>query len=1041
MSTCKVARLGATLLALVLSHASLGEDIDIFGQPPGVTNGAPNVLFILDNSANWARSAQKWPAPSNTQGEGELLAIQTLLAQLDKPLNVGLMMLTNKNEIGGYVRFGVRPMLNADKTLTNDNDKLRAMLAAIQAKVNDPTEQVPQAQDGYASALYEAWLYLKGQNSWAGMDVKADYPGNNTAATAAKLGLTTGHAYVNGSNKAKYNPPFADGVCATTYIVFIGNNRAPGGGGGSMPYVPPAKNNPPVITTLNTYNFATPANSTLQATWARFLRNRPDLGAGSTAAANGAVITYTLDAYNAQQNLTFTTMMQDMAQVGGGKYFKANNNDELLFNLKFIINEIQAVNSVFAAVSLPVSVNQRGTFLNQVYLGVFRPDKFAAPNWPGNLKLYQIAADTSTNPPTLYLADKNNVAATSASTGFISPGVTSFWTANSTFWSTTYYGNSQGVGGASDAPDGDLVEKGGAAQQLRVAYPSSQDGRKVYTCNGACAAGSSLSATPFATTNASITTAELNAADATERDNIINWVRGANNRNDDNPSGVATDVRGFLHGDVLHSRPAVVNYGGGAGSEKVYVFYGANDGMLHAVKGGQDTASGAGSEAWAFIASEHFGQFKRMRNHSPTISTTDRKPYFIDGSPTVYTLDVNNDKSIVAADGDKAWLFLSMRRGGRFIYALDVTDPTTPKFMWKRSNLNGGSFGEMGQTWSDLRVGKIRASADPVLIFGLGYHASANDTVVSGTITMGRGVIVVNARTGDKIWSSADPADRNGIDYSIPASVAPVDTDGDTYVDRIIAADTGANIWRINIDDPDTTKWTVAKVATLGGSGNAGARRFINTPDVVLSGPQGPAWDAILIGSGDREQPFDTTVVNRFYMVKDNPAKNHVWATPLTETDLYDATLNLVQDGTTAQKAAAKASLETAKGWYITLGVGEKVDGPSTTLSGTTFFGTNTPANNATDICVSNLGIAKTYAVSFTDASATANLNKDAALSGADRSQTIPGGGFPPPPVALQVEIDGKFYQGVAFGTQILQPPGTAFGRRFRSWWFQPVDR
>jgi type IV pilus assembly protein PilY1 len=182
-------------------------------------------------------------------------------------------------------------------------------------------------------------------------------------------------------------------------------------------------------------------------------------------------------------------------------------------------------------------------------------------------------------------------------------------------------------------------------------------------------------------------------------------------------------------------------------------------------------------------------------------------------------------------------------------------------------------------------------------------------------------------------------------------------------------------------------------------------------------------------------------VVNRFYMVKDNPAKNHVWVTPLTETDLYDATLNLVQDGTDAQKAAAKASLETAKGWYITLGVGEKVDGPSTTLSGTTFFGTNTPANNATDICVSNLGIAKTYAVSFTDASATANLNKDAALSGADRSQTIPGGGFPPPPVALQVEIDGKFYQGVAFGTQILQPPGTAFGRRFRSWWFQPVDR
>jgi hypothetical protein len=32
------------------------------------------------------------------------------------------------------------------------------------------------------------------------------------------------------------------------------------------------------------------------------------------------------------------------------------------------------VNSVFASSTLPVSVNVRGAFLNQVYMGVFRPD-------------------------------------------------------------------------------------------------------------------------------------------------------------------------------------------------------------------------------------------------------------------------------------------------------------------------------------------------------------------------------------------------------------------------------------------------------------------------------------------------------------------------------------------------------------------------------------------------------------------------------------------------------------------------------------------
>ncbi len=42
--------------------------------------------------------------------------------------------------------------------------------------------------------------------------------------------------------------------------------------------------------------------------------------------------------------------------------------------LREIFNEIQAVNSVFASASLPVSVNARGTYLNQVYMGMFRPD-------------------------------------------------------------------------------------------------------------------------------------------------------------------------------------------------------------------------------------------------------------------------------------------------------------------------------------------------------------------------------------------------------------------------------------------------------------------------------------------------------------------------------------------------------------------------------------------------------------------------------------------------------------------------------------------
>jgi type IV pilus assembly protein PilY1 len=107
----------------------------------------------------------------------------------------------------------------------------------------------------------------------------------------------------------------------------------------------------------------------------------------------------------------------------------------------------------------------------------------------------------------LFLADATGAAAENANTGFISGSAKSYWTASSTFWQ--FRDSSQnGVGGISDSVDGDLVEKGGAAQRLRVAYPNSQTTRNVYTCyDGAgslCASTSydlTLSGNAFNSTN------------------------------------------------------------------------------------------------------------------------------------------------------------------------------------------------------------------------------------------------------------------------------------------------------------------------------------------------------------------------------------------------------------------------------------------------------------------------------------------------------------------------------------------------------------
>ena len=84
---------------------------------------------------------------------------------------------------------------------------------------------------------------------------------------------------------------------------------------------------------------------------------------------------------------------------------------------------------------------------------------------------------------------------------------------------------------------------------------------------------------------------------------------------------------------------------------------------------------------------EFFSKFRRLYNNDPAVkypstpvtNTTARgRDYFWDGPVGSYM--ERNTSGVVT----KAWLFIGVRRGGRFIYALDVTSPTAPKFMWRK---------------------------------------------------------------------------------------------------------------------------------------------------------------------------------------------------------------------------------------------------------------------------------------------------------------------------------------------------------------------
>jgi type IV pilus assembly protein PilY1 len=154
------------------------------------------------------------------------------------------------------------------------------------------------------------------------------------------------------------------------------------------------------------------------------------------------------------------------------------------------------------------------------------------------------------------------------------------------------------------------------------------------------------------------------------------------------------------------------------GSNGIVVFYGGNDGMLHAVRGAK-SGSGAGNEIWSFIPDEFLGKLKRLRDNTTTIqyATTDmsvlptpqRKDYGFDGPITFYQKVGASPRAIIYA---------GMRRGGRALYAFDVTDPTSPKLLWKKSAT--GTLAALGQTWSEARVARINGYSDPVIVMGGG---------------------------------------------------------------------------------------------------------------------------------------------------------------------------------------------------------------------------------------------------------------------------------------------------------------------------------
>lgn len=933
------------LLGALTAKAQYTSDIDIYNG--NSTNDAPNILFVLDNTANWSSAFTS-----------EVSALITAFNSLpSNKFRVGLMMFTepgggNSGADGGYVRAAVRT-LDSTYQLVFGN-----LLSSLD--VND--DKTSGGKAGLTMA--EAYYYFTGAAPNSGNQKnKTDYTGNLSGTLASKAVYALPGNALPSKAASTYVKPTSTG-CTRAYIVYISNGPVQDNSSDtsdassllSSAYTAAGMTRPAdlVISPNN-------SQSNVADEWARFMKASP-----------AGVTTFTLDVNKSTngQGPGWTALLKSMATQSGGDYFDvstAGGAGQIVDALGSIFNQIQAVNSVFASASLPVSVNARGSYQNQVFMGMFRPDANANPRWRGNLKQYKFSYDPTTD--SLFLSDALGNSAISGATGFISPGAVSYWTAASTFWANQLIGTPPS---ASDSPDGEVVEKGGVAQRLRTSNSTAQTSRKVYTCIS-CAANTNLATNPasqFVTSTSAITTTTLGVASSSDRDLLINWTRGTDNQGDEQGPGSTVTVRPSIHGDVLHSRPSVVNYGTSTG---VVVFYGANDGTLRSVNGNQTTTiSGvaAGAEFWSFLPEEHFSKLKRLRDNSPEVrlsttiigttitSTTSPLPrdYFVDGPIGVY------QKVLTDGTNDKVYIYSAMRRGGRLIYALDATTPSAPKFLWKKTS---SDISILGQTWSEPKLAKIKGNTNPVIIMGAGYDPVAEDAVTPGANTMGNAVLVLDAFTGAVIKQFSTTR-------SVAADVTLIDSDYDGYVDRVYAVDLGGNIYRIDLETPTSftvSDWSIYKIAALAGSGT---RKFFYPPSVVLTAN----FAAILVGSGDREKPLQTTGTDAFFTVYDTRIVKGGSSTfaPITPSNL----------------GLVGSNQSVVAGCYISMATGEKIVNAPATTGGITYFGTNKPATSSAS-CTANLGVATIYAAPLFCQSAN--------------SQTLVGGGLPPSPVTGVVNV------------------------------------
>jgi Tfp pilus tip-associated adhesin PilY1 len=478
------------------------------------------------------------------------------------------------------------------------------------------------------------------------------------------------------------------------------------------------------------------------------------------------------------------------------------------------------------------------------------------------------------------------------------------------------------------------------------------------------------------------TGATVNQRAAAAGANLVNYLRGQRGKEgfSSGPPATNTDLnllyrtRENVLGDIVNAQPVFVKAPFAEYDDAGYalfkavkvgrtpmVYSAANDGMLHAVYAGTSILdTDGGKEAWAFMPSMVLPDLYRLASESYATEHL----YSVDGTPAVGdVLDpapIDPVTLLPLAPTWKTILVAGLNKGGKGYYALDVTDPATPKALWEFKHdaancvsVDATTKAPASAQYSDCHLGYsfnnpiITKLTDErwVVIVTSGFN-NVNSPTSAGD---GFGYLyVLEAMTGKILYkistgagSSTDPSGLNRIAGWTDNSLR------NNRTERVYGVDLLGNVWRFDINDIlNAAGREATRVTTVVDALGVG-QPITTRPELAEVGGDTFIYVATgkYIGTTDLSDVQGQTIWG---------LRDTLGTTALTglRTNLREMTITNQGSGTSAFRTnGCTANCGSSDGWFADLpDTGERVNIDMKLQLGTLVVASNVPESNACNI-------------------------------------------------------------------------------------------